>query len=457
MDSNPNQKVPIPDNIHQSIPPKENFFEKNRLWIKVIVIGILVIVLQIPVAMINGLINERKQRQQDVIQEVGSKWAGSQTIGGPVITIPYMDSYKDSLGHNISFKNNINFLPEKLNIKAELFPERRNRGLFEAIVYSSIINIKGNFNEFNFSEYGIQKENLLLNEAFLSLGISDLGGIQEKINLNFNGKDLDFNGGTSSIYILKKRIYSILSMKLEDTNKTYEFNFNLQLKGSESINFIPVGKETNVSIKSKWQDPSFEGAFLPNSHVLNENGFEANYKILHYKRNFPQVWIGDDIELSSSSFGVNLIMPVDRYTKTDRTIKYSILFIALTFIMFFFIELINDKSVHPLQYILIGLAHCIFFILLLSISEHINFDWAYIISSISVLSLISLFSKSILKDFKLTLLITSVLSMIYGFIFVIIQLQDLALLMGSIGLFVVLALIMYFSRKIDFYNPKLRG
>jgi inner membrane protein len=194
---------------------------------------------------------------------------------------------------------------------------------------------------------------------------------------------------------------------------------------------------------------------LPEKRVVNESGFNSEWKILHLNRNFPQQW-NADISLKSATFGVDLITPNDSYQKSDRSIKYAILIIALTFMAFFFIEILNQKKVHPFQYILIGLALCIFYTLLISISEFVSFNAAYWIATTMTMILVFLYSRSIFQNFKLASIVSSVMLILYGFIFTIIQLEDSALLIGSVGLFSILAVVMYISRRIDWYSIGLK-
>ncbi len=244
---------------------------------------------------------------------------------------------------------------------------------------------------------------------------------------------------------------------------------------------MPLGRNTQVNIRSDWPNPSFDGAFLPDERDVDESGFTARWEVLHLNRNFPQAWKGSQYrfttpgaspsspdnyyydrppvdvaqtvstEASGYRFGVNLLRPVDEYQKSMRSAKYAILFISLTFLVFFFVETLNRKRIHPIQYLLVGLALCIFYALLVAISEQLNFNLAFIVSSIAVTVLITLYCHSIFKQQKLTLFIGLLLVMLYGFVFTLLQLQDYALLIGSIGLFGILAVVMYFSRKIDWY------
>jgi inner membrane protein len=219
------------------------------------------------------------------------------------------------------------------------------------------------------------------------------------------------------------------------------------------LKFVPVGKTTDIEISSVWNTPSFTGAFLPDERQINDSGFVAKWNILQLNRNFPQTWVNNKYNIEESAFGVNLLLPVDQYQKSMRSAKYAIMFIALTFIIFLFVEILNKKRIHPVQYILVSFGLLLFYTLLLSLAEHIGFNLAYVISGAAIVGLITSYSQSIFKKTKLTLIMGGALSFLYIFLFVVLQLQDFALILGSIGLFIILAIIMYLSRKIDCYSP----
>ncbi|HEY9114004.1 MAG TPA: cell envelope integrity protein CreD [Bacteroidales bacterium] len=426
---------------------------KKSLTTKGLIISALIFLLLIPTFFINNLVYERQSRQEEAFTEISSKWAQAQTIAGPIVTIPYFEFFRETNGTIQKTKKYIHILPEKLTITGKITPEKRYRGIYETVVYTSELDFTGNFQNLNQEISGIPTENMLLDQASISMGISDLRGIQDNVSIIWNNESHYFNSGVESDDIYKSGISTRLIFDEADSLYfKYNFSVKMNLRGSQYLNFIPVGKETNVILSSDWNSPSFDGAFLPDSREVQSSGFSAYWKILHLNRNFPQMWVNSAFSVDDSAFGVNLILPVDIYTKTDRSIKYAILFIALTFLIFFFLELINNKPIHPLQYILVGFALCIFYILLLSISEHIHFNLAYLISSIMTIGLISWYSAGILKDKKLAALVGGNLIILYGFIFTIIQLEDMALLVGSLGLFLILAVVMYFSRKIDWAN-----
>ena len=410
--------------------------------------------------MIESLIFERENTQKIAIDEVSSKWANEQTISGPFISIPYFKyikefSKKDSTSKIIQLKEYIHILPSELKINGIINPEQRNRGIYEIVVYNSKINIVGKFNNLNLAEYDILEKDIQYDKAHLSLGVDDLRGIEKQINLNWNDKIFSFNPGVISNDIVKSGINSAIRISPKDSSN-YSFSFDLDLKGSQLLYFTPVGKITDVSISSTWKNPSFNGSYLPDTRTISEKGFNANWNVLHLNRNYPQSWIGSKYSIENSSFGIDLILPVDNYQKTYRSIRYAILFIGFTFLVFFFIEVLNKKFIHPIQYILVGIALIVFYTLLLSISEHLQFNIAFIVSAIATLLLIAGYIKAILKSNQLTYLIISILFILYTFIFIIIQLQDFALLIGSIGIFIILGLVMYFSRKIDWYNLNLK-
>ena len=236
-----------------------------------------------------------------------------------------------------------------------------------------------------------------------------------------------------------------------NSNITHEFSFSLRLNGSRDLQFIPVGRTTEVTLKSDWNVPSFSGAFLPDTREVTDNGFEASWKILDLNRGYPQAWIGNKYNIYSSASGVNLLAGIEGYDKSMRSAKYALLVIALTFLVFFFVEVFNKKKIHPIQYILVGLAIVLFYALLISISEVAGFGLAYLISSVATLGLITLYSKSVLAHNRMAFIQGSILAFLYLFIYILLQLEDYALLIGSSLLFVILATIMYLSRKIDWY------
>jgi inner membrane protein len=447
-----------------------SFFEKLNNWIKqsitirLITIGILILLLLIPVSMVESLIREREERQNEAIREVSSKWGEQQTISGLVLTVPYKTYekvYEDEKANNFKLVESIeyaHFLPEELNISGNISPEIRYRGIYEVIVYNSKIKLSGSFSSPDLEEWKIDDQYILWDNAFISLGLSDLRSIQEDISIKWNDHQYFFNPGVESNDVIQNGISTRLPMMKKDSGaSSYKFSLNLNFNGSSSLNFIPLGKVTKVDLQSAWKNPSFDGAFLPDTREINKDGFTASWNVLHLNRSYPQKFRNTVEGIQQSAFGVNLIVPVDEYQKSMRSAKYAVMFITLTFLIFFFVQVLNGVKIHPIQYLIVGLALCVFYTLLIALSEHIPFKFSYLISSVAIISMITLYAKSIFNQKTLTRLIGLILILLYLFIYSIIQMEDYALLMGSIGLFIVLATIMYLSRKINWYAVKTKG
>ncbi len=424
---------------------------KNSVTFKVITTVILILILLIPMGMIKSVIQEREEQRHSAIKEVSNKWAGKQLLNGPILTIPVV--YERKIDKEmIPYTKWFHLLPDQYNVNGKVIPKKLRRGIYEIVVYESLIKNKGTFNIPNVDSFTNAKE-IQFDKAFITIGISDLKGIKNQLQLEWGKDKLRVTPGTK----IKKIISSGITIKLENLEenlgKIIPFNFDLNLQGSQQVSFVPVGKATNVEIESSWNSPSFFGNFLPDYREVNNKGFKSSWNILQLNRNFPQSWFDDENTnlLREAAFGVDLKLPVDDYQKAIRSAKYALLILGLTFLVFFLTEVLNKKRIHPLQYILVGLALCVFYILLISISEHLDFNKAYLIGSVAVISIITMYASSVIKERKIALLIFSILTALYAFVFVILQLVDYVLLIGSIGLILILAITMFCTRKIDWY------
>ena len=423
------------------------FWQRNKVIFKSFLIGVLILLLLIPTVFIQSLVTERQSRQQDAVAEISSKWAGSQTITGPVIGIPYTETVTDQ-GHTAELKKWAWFLPGKLDIHARIVPEKRYRGIYQVVVYTTELRIEGAYDSLHLAELNIPSDRLRWNEAAVFFNISDFQGLKEDMILHFAGSDLDMVPAKFSTEQFKNALSASLPASVATMKGPLAFSATVQLKGSTWLQFVPVGKETRVETTSSWPNPGFSGSFLPDVRTVKDSGFVAGWKVLYLNRNYPQQWKGETLELETSAFGVNLIVPVDSYQQTTRSVKYAILVILLTFTAFLLIEWIYGRAIHSFQYVLVGVALCLFYTLLLSFAEYIGFNKAYAVSALTTIGLIAWYVKSILQSGKMSGFIAFLLVVQYGFIFTLIQLQDYALLLGSIGLFITLAIVMYFSRKI---------
>ena len=435
-------------------PNPKSLMEKAALGFKMFIIGFIVLLLLIPMLFIGNLIQERQSRKDEVVADITQKWGKNQKIVGPYISVPYKEQ---EINPNTNVSHTViryaQFMPEHLNFSAEPITEIRKRGIFEVILYRSKIKITGNFPPLDLSKLDIDPARLDFENAILNVGISDIKGLSEFININLDKQNFILeprtkNTGVFSNGVSKKINYSALR------SQSTTFNSIFTIKGAGELQFIPIAKQTNATIKSEWASPSFNGEFLPDSKEKVAKGFLANWSIPLTQRLIPMSWLNNQIDINGFGFGVNLMLPVNNYSTADRTVKYAILIIGLTFLVFFFIENIKGRSIHPLQYILVGFSLVLFYALLVSFSEHIPFNMAYLIAAFMTTMLISLYLLGVLKENKLASFIFGTLTLLYSFIFVLVQLEDFALLMGSIGLFIILAIVMYFSRKIDWYQKK---
>lgn len=449
-----------------------NLLERFNRWlsesimVKLASIGFLILILLIPSAWIESLIRERESRAESVVEEIASKWSGPQTLNGPVLIIPFIVRYEVEIEKKKEIRERIervHFLPEKLDIKGSVKPQVLHRGIFDAAVYESVINLNATFNTPDFEKMKILDKDVLWNEAEIAIGIKDLRGISDNPVLLVGEKQCTGEPSSSLEFIYERYNDSNISgtgvvvrlpwKSKEDFNG--DVSMKLPLKGSSSLYFSPVGKTTDLSLSGPWSNPSFEGEFLPATRSVDEKGFSAAWKILHYNRPFAQSWIGSEKSLSGSDFGARLLIPVDQYQKSMRTSKYGVLVIMLTFVALFMVEIMKKIRIHPFQYILIGAALIIYYSLLLSFSEQVGYNWAYLIATVATVILIGLYSTTFLKNKLLVGTFTFLLAFFYGFIFVIIQLQDFSLLLGSIGLFLIVGVIMYFSRGIKWYKETI--
>jgi len=421
---------------------------RESITFKFIIIAVLTLLLLIPAAMIQSLISERETTRNQVISEVSSKWANEQLLIGPIITIPYNVSQYQN-GKDVIVKKHAHFLPAELNVSGEIIPEIRYRGIYEVIVYTSRLTITGYFDQPDFSNWKLSEDQILLDETIISYGISDMRGINEAISFEINGQQYEAIPGLPTNDITYSGISSNI-LKLDQEQNS--FKLIIDINGSQELNFIPAGKITNVKLQSNWKDPSFSGSFLPDKRTVDNKGFNAEWLVFELNRNYPQRWLNNAYQVHESEFGVSLLFGVDLYQKSERSAKYAIMFLALTFLIFILSEITNKKSIHPIQYLLIGMALCVFYTLLISLAEQIGFNWAYLTASASVVILITIYTASILKSRKVTAFVAFALIILYVFLYTILQLQDYSLLMGSIGLFIVIAITMYLSRKIDWYG-----
>lgn len=422
----------------------------NSYSLKMIIIAGLAILLLIPSFLIQNIIRERIELSEKVKNELYAQWGGKQVIAGPVLNVPYVITITGENNDEISDRPGVaHFLPETMETDGVLYPQTRKRGIYKVVVYEAKVKIKGTFGGPDISQLNIRNARYNWNEAYFTIGVSDMRGIKNLPELVINGQKCTVDPGVADSDLFASGItVNAGSMNLD---QPFDFELELVFNGSEDLLVEALGKTSKVTMKSDWAQPSFTGGFLPANRSVTAQGFTADWLVTHLNRNFPQQWLDRKYNTNGAKLGVELLIPVDHYQKSMRSVKYAILFIALNFIIFIFIEIKSKTRIHPFQYALVALALLIFYVLLTSIGEQIGFNWAYLVSAVAVTSLISWYAFTILKNKRSVFWVTLLQTGLYLFLFTILQLQDYALLAGSIGLFVILVIIMRASQKIRWY------
>ena len=444
---------------------KKNKFSnwmRNSITARMLGVGVLIMVLLIPLSFVKDLITERSYRQKEVVNEINSKWGNEVVLSGPILKVPYTiekeektyDKKKESYFTTTKeISKFAYFFPDELNIDSKVETKPLNRSIYKSVVYNSDIEVSGEFPIIDFSSEAVKPKTIEWEKASVIVQTSNLKGIRNTLEVQLGNQKLTMNPkyDTNSLNTIQSE--AIVGIT-ETVQSPTPFSFTMTVNGSESLQFIPIGKETSATMTSNWHSPSFNGLFLPEdgSRNITADGFSASWKVLQINRQFEQAFFGYLPNLQEFAFGTKLIIPVDEYQKSERTAKYGFMVIGLTLLVFLLIQLVSKIYIHPFQYVMVGLALVMFYTLLISISEHSTFLKAYLIAAFSVLALIVVYSRAILKGFKFPLLIGVSLASLYGFIYIIIQLESYALLVGSIGLFTILAIIMFASRKIDWAN-----
>ena len=413
-----------------------NNWLRDSVTVKLLSAGFIALLLLIPASMIRQLVQDRSGTHREAIAEMSDSWGRNQIMSGPAIVVPYQT--EDAVKYAY-------FLPESLEVSGSVETETLYRGIYEAAVYTSRLDVSGRFSAPDFSDWNMDDATILWEEATVAVGISDMRGIEDQVVLEWGDMAAVFGPGIQDDTVMGTGMSA--RVPVDSANS---FQFSLNLRGSNRLYFVPTGKETRIALSSPWKSPSFEGAFLPDNREVSEDGFAADWMVLDLNRPFPQSWRGKAADLHASAFGVRLLTPVDHYRKTLRASTYAILVIGLTLLSIFLAEVILHRRAHPFQYILVGLGLCIFYGLLLALSEHLSFNLSYGIAAIATTGAIAAYLRTVFQSRSYA--VGGVLLTAYTFMFVLLQLEELALLVGMIGLFLILAATMYLTRNIQWFT-----
>jgi inner membrane protein len=438
----------------------------NRsLTLKLGAIALLILLLLIPLLMISGVIQDRQQLRDGVLEDIARSSSYSQQLSGPLMVVPYtkvVRTWKLNEKTNQRYqelgeeRGRLYFLPERFELNGQVETELRKRGIYEARLFHADNRISGHFSlpaqlgiKEGFSDYQFD-------QPFLAVGISDIRGIENALKLELDGQRLDFVPG-SQVRWLGEGVHVTLPALDAKAPTELTFGFNLRLQGTGQLQVLPVGKTSKVSLAANWPHPSFVGNYLPAQREVTDQGFTANWQTSFFSTNLQEAMnscvSGKNCEVfNSRSFGVSFIDPVDQYLKSDRAIKYALLFIVLTFAGFFLFEVLKSLAVHPVQYALVGVALAFFYLLLLSLSEHIGFALAYLLSAGACVLLIGFYVCHVLRSVRHGLSFSAGLAALYGLLYGLLSAEDYALLMGSLLLFGLLGVFMVLTRKLDWYG-----
>jgi inner membrane protein len=433
------KKINIMEQEQFNLPESSNQEVSTNYITKGVILLVMGLILFLSTFFVKNIISDRESTKDQSEAFFEKSWGPKQIVAGPYLSIPYKDS-----------KGNVFYaylMPKDLLIDNQVQTEKRKKGIFENIVYKNKIKSKGYFDTNDIYELNTG-QNLLLDQAMICYGIEQISGLDGVQKFSINGKNIDTKSGLPSEWIAPEGLSANIPIEL---NQKLEFDMEISLKGTEGINFLPLGKNTNIDIASNWDSPSFQGKYIPNEKpIIDKNGFKAHWNIQHFNKTFPQFWLNEKYNPKIDAFGVDLKIPVNNYVKSERTIKYAILVIGLIFLIFFMIEINNKQNIHPIQYLLVGFSLCLFYGLLISFSELMDFNISYLIAAIMTSSMISIYIYSVLKQIKFAAITGISLAGIYTYLYIILQQEDYALLIGNLGLFIILGIIMYFSRKIQF-------
>ena len=431
--------------------------DRRSATVKVAAIGLLILALLIPVSMVKSVVYDRMRIASVAAIDIHNSWGGNQTVAGPILRLPFKVEATNAHGVPYMADRYALLVAEDLTGTASVSVEKRYRGIHEVPVYTTDLDMEVRFDLSLLENLNVNSESITWSDAELLIGMSDPAAMNE-IPLSSSGDiESEFSGTAHQIAGLPSQLSVDAGKQLQVRPDPTSFRTNIRLSfnGSEALQFLPLAERSSVKTSANWPSPSFTGRRLPAEREVLEDGFEALWKSTSIGRNLPPVWIEGEATPNmdlDGIFGVRFILPIGLYQLMDRALKYAIMFIGLTFVTYFLMETVARVRLHPLQYLLVGLANTLFYLLLLSLAEHIGFGLAYIASAFSSAALIVGYSSTVLQSKQRTLVMAAVLLGLYGFLYLTLMAERYALVAGSVGLWVILGAIMYLTRKIDWYS-----
>jgi inner membrane protein len=449
------------DTASSLVSAGRGWFQRRALFFKVIGVAIFGLLLLIPLSMVQSVLWERQMRSELAVSSITETWGRSQRILGPVLVVPYtwkaefeettvVDGRRVKEMKTAEFSSEAFFLPEKLQVTGDLEMSERRRGIYAVPVYAGKLRLAGTFARPDFGFTGVKNPQPQWERARVSFVLNDLRGAREALVVNWAGKPAALQPG-AQLAGFKKGVSA--GVVVDALAAEQAFSLELTMNGSEALTVVPLGRETAVALTSNWPDPSFMGAFLPVKREIGAEGFSAEWQVSYYGRDFPQQWTTRTGErapeeeiFAQSEFGVKLAPAVSAYRTVERAIKYGVLFVALVFTVFFLFEAVCALKLNALNYLLVGAALCLFFLGLLALSEVTSFENAYAGAATASMVLIGLYGWRVLRSAFRAGLVSGMLGGVYAYLFFVLRMEDMSLVAGTAGLFVVLAAVMYATR-----------
>jgi inner membrane protein len=418
---------------------------------KVFGIALLALLMLIPLGQVQGLIGERSALRATATNAIAEGWGGAQELGGAVLAVPHTIRVRTATGWVTQEVVEI-ILPDELTVDAKMQPDERHYGIYKTPVYTAEVKVSGKFLPADLATLP-DAESYLWQRAELRIPIFDVHGIRRISEMNLDGGDRAFTPSENGVAGI-----GAVAVPVDLSNsvgEVHSFRFDMTLAGTESLHIAPLARRTTVHIAAPWPHPTFNGMFLPASRRVDTSGFEATWQVLDLNRRFGQHWReGNErqADINAAAFGVALYQPAGIYQQNDRAGKYGILFIALTFVAFFLFEVLKKLRVHPVQYLLIGLALATFYVVLLALSEQIGFTWAYVAAGLSVVLIVSGYATAILHTWRAGVVLGAMMTFVYAMLYGLIVSEQHSLLMGAIALLATVATLMHLTRKVDWYS-----
>ncbi|MEO8808932.1 MAG: cell envelope integrity protein CreD, partial [Rhodanobacter sp.] len=421
---------------------------------KVLGIGVLALLMTIPLLQVDGVVAERQQLRGQAIAQIAQGWGGAQVLGGPVLAVPTMRQVSTAGNQPYQLHaGSESVLPDSLKMNVAMAVQTRRYGIYAAPVFVATVNLDARFRAQDVAQFRQDSAAAWqAGKAELRLPVADLRGLQAITEVRINGKPARFDSSTSRLGPWPNVVVPI---DLDAwVGQPIDVQIGLKLAGIESLKLLPLARSTDASMHAPWHDPSFVGAALPLEHRLDAGGFSARWHLLDLNRSYGQHWTDADnldAALQASTFGAQLYQRVDVYQRNVRAGKYGLLFIAMTFVVFFGFEVLKRLRVHPVQYLLVGAALATFYVVLLALSEQIGFGLAYKLAATAVVLVVGGYAMAVLRARRAGALLGCVLGLIYAMLYGLIAAEQYALLIGALVLLAVVALMMYMTRHIDWY------